>query len=113
MYLASALLFAFAGWVALGLALDKHHRQVWRRAPGRAARIALRLAGAALLALAFAAAVAALGWSIGPTTWFGVIGATVLVFVLLLPYAPRRLAWGGLIAALLGLALAILAAASP
>ncbi len=66
-WLAAAL--ALAGWIAL--------------------MRSRRLAGAAALAGAFAASIAAWGWVLGPVGWIGLLSATVLPLVLLKPYVIR------------------------
>lgn len=40
-----ALLLSLAGFVALALAMERHHRQVWQRAPSRKQSLLLRCAG--------------------------------------------------------------------
>ncbi|MGQ3029308.1 MAG: DUF3325 domain-containing protein [Ferrovibrionaceae bacterium] len=80
---------AYAGLAWLCLAMDRHHRQVTGAAVGAAFARSLRLAGSVALALSFAAAVAADGWSFGPVAWFGGVTAAGLALVLQLPYRPR------------------------
>jgi Protein of unknown function (DUF3325) len=84
-----ALALSYAGFVALALSMDRHHRQVWGRVPSGRMRLALRLAGAAGLASALAACVAHAGGSVGPVLWFGLLSAAGLVVVLLLALRPR------------------------
>ena len=86
---ALAFLLAYAGFAALALAMDRHHRQVFGRAPRRGIRIVLRIAGAAGLCGALAACVAASGGSIGTVEWFGVLSASALAFVLLFAFRPH------------------------
>ncbi len=83
-----SLLLGFAGFAALALSLDRHHRAVFRApVPGR--RVGgLRAAGWSGLALSFAAAVAAAGWSFGPVQWIGSLTGSALAVVLLIAYRP-------------------------
>lgn len=80
---------AYAGLAALCLAMDRHHRQVMGRGIKPRAILALRLAGTAILALSFAAAIVADGWVFGPVAWCGGLTAAALLLVFLLPYRPR------------------------
>lgn len=88
-----AICLAYAGFAALCLAMERHHREVFgsRRIPPRR-RLALRLAGWVLLAASFPACVAGWGWAFGPVAWCGVLTAAALPVVLLLPYRPRAVA---------------------
>lgn len=86
-----ALCFCYAGFMALYLAMPKHYKSVFERQPRPLWPPLLRLAGAAALGAAFAAAVRAAGWQIGPVLWFGLLSASVLLLVFLLPYAQRWL----------------------
>ncbi|WP_207802744.1 DUF3325 domain-containing protein [Roseicella frigidaeris] len=95
------LLWAFAGLAALCFAMDRHHRQVLDRAPSPGLRLALRLLGGGGLLLALLAAAAHWGWGMGVVAWFGALSVGGFVVVLLLPYAPRRLALLALLAPLL------------
>ncbi len=81
MWLAAALIASFAGWAALALAMERHHRRLWRQPPGQAKAIALRVTGTALLALAFAACVMQWNGSLGAVAWFGVLSASGLAFI--------------------------------
>jgi len=83
-------LLAFAGFAALALAMQRHHRALFGRAPGRSAAAALRIAGAGGLAAALWACVEGWGWAIGAVAWFGVLSAAAFPVVLLLALAGRQ-----------------------
>jgi hypothetical protein len=106
-----ALVLAYAGFLALALAMDRHAAemgQARRVPPGR--RQVLRIAGSIVLALSLWASIAAWGAPFGILGWLGALtaGAIVLVLVLAvrphlaLPLAIPLLVCGGLAAALFG-----------
>lgn len=112
----AVFLLAFAGYVMLAHAMDRHFRQLrpGRPLPGRALRMGLRSAGWLLLAVSFWVAVQAWGVGSGAVAWFGVSSMTAGMLIGLLPYRPRWIAPIGLCLALLGLLLfAPLANAAP
>jgi len=86
-----ALALAFSGLVALCLSMEKHQLDLHggKRA-GTAAMRRLRWTGWSLTMAAFAVAVAARGWTIGPLWWLGAmtVSGAVISFGLL-PYRPR------------------------
>ncbi len=84
-----ALALAYAGFVALCLAMDRHHGQVFRHRAVPWQRQALRLVGWLLLAASLPACIAGWGWPVGLVAWFGILSAAGLLLVFLLPYAPR------------------------
>ena len=83
-------ILAFAGFAALALAMQRHHRALFGRAPGRGTASALRLAGAGGLAAALWACAESWGWAIGSVAWVGVLSAAALAVVLLLALAGRQ-----------------------
>lgn len=95
----------FAGFAALALSLDRHHRDALAaRVPaGRA--LPMRAAGWALIALSLAAAIAWEGWNFGPVQWIGALTGAGLLVVLVLSYRPVWLRPAALLALPLGLAL--------
>lgn len=102
----AALSLCFAAFALLCVGLPRHYAVLYgsERAAPRRLR-GLRASGWALLALAFAAAVAAEGWNRGPLLWLG--GLTVAGTALalgLLPYRPRALAPAVALSLLLALA---------
>ncbi|WP_372006338.1 DUF3325 domain-containing protein [Tistrella mobilis] len=86
-----ACVLAWAGFLGLALAMDRHHDQVLGGRPSVLRRRLAMLTGWALLGLATAAAVAGWGWSIGLAALWGVLGLAGGGLVLGLAYAPRRL----------------------
>lgn len=84
-----ALVLAYAGWLSLCLAMPRHQRPLLQRELGTTSGRLLRAAGAALLVAGFAAAVAALGWQIGPVAWIACLAVSGIALVLALPLAPR------------------------
>ncbi|MBK1673677.1 hypothetical protein CKO35_10225 [Ectothiorhodospira shaposhnikovii] len=95
---AFALFFSYSGLVALALAMDRHHRQIWQRPPSPRARRLLNMVGMTGLGVSFALSVAHAGWSVGPALWLGLLSLTALVIVLLLSYRPRYLVPSSLLA---------------
>jgi hypothetical protein len=88
---------AYAGFVALALAMHRHHRRVWHRSVPGGARMLLRMTGVVCLCLAFAACVVHVGWSVGPVLWLGLLTASGLGLAVLLCYAPRVALGGALL----------------
>ncbi len=83
----------YAAFLALSLAMDRHHAQVLHGKPGSNRRLILRLTGWGLLTLALWLCSLAWGWAIGPVAWFGLLSTAALGLVFLLPYAPRFATW--------------------
>ncbi|MBJ6123301.1 DUF3325 domain-containing protein [Sphingomonas mollis] len=86
-----ATLMALAAFLSFGLASDRHHEpRFGRRLPAPDAR-RWRLAGWALLAAGFVAAIVARGWVFGPVLWTGLVmaGAAVSFLWLNLTVPPR------------------------
>ncbi|MFC3123745.1 DUF3325 domain-containing protein [Pseudoroseomonas globiformis] len=89
---------AYAGFLALSLAMERHHEQLLgtRRIPPLRRRLC-GIAGWLLLGASAVALVNALGWGFGLVLWAGALHAAALTVALLLTYAPRlSLALGGL-----------------
>ncbi|MCO6417753.1 DUF3325 domain-containing protein [Siccirubricoccus sp. KC 17139] len=86
---ALALGLAYAGFLLLSLAMDRHHRELLGGAPPRVRRLACRLGGAASLGLSILPCFALWGWSIGPVAWCGVLTLAAFGLVALLAFAPR------------------------
>ncbi|MYM22070.1 DUF3325 family protein [Duganella sp. FT135W] len=107
----TALGLCHAGMAGLSLAIDRHHRQLYRcdAPPGR--RTLLRVAGSLLLAFALLPCALLWGAGAGFVAWLGMLTIGALMAALLLAYWPRRVvpiaaATGALaIAGLAGLAL--------
>ncbi|PNQ96905.1 DUF3325 domain-containing protein [Azospirillum argentinense] len=85
----SSLCVAYAGLLALALALDRHHEQVFARRPSARTSRLLVWAGWLGLALSLPPAVMAWGWGIGIPAWLGLLTVAAAALVLLLPHAPR------------------------
>ncbi len=83
-----AFALSLAGFAALSLAMDRHHRQVWHRAPSRGLRLLLRAAGTLALAASLAACIAQSGAGVGVVAWFGLLSAAAAVVALLLAHRP-------------------------
>jgi hypothetical protein len=88
---------SYNGLLALCLAMPKHYRQVFARAPGETPVHLFRLGGWLSLSASLAASVATNGWSFGPVEWIGMVAFTGLALVFMLPYLPRLAALSGLV----------------
>ncbi|WP_341910335.1 DUF3325 domain-containing protein [Ferrovibrio terrae] len=80
---------ALAGFAALCFAMPRHHRQLWETAPGRRRQIMLRFGGSLMLALSFLLCGSIWDWKIGPVAWLGLLTATGLLLVFMLPSLGR------------------------
>lgn len=89
MLLAAAVLCAWAGLGALAFAMDKHYAQACGSKVSSGQKIVLRVAGWALLGLAFACTIARDGVSFGSLLWVALLGVLGFALVLLLAYRPR------------------------
>lgn len=87
-----ALLLSLAGFVALALAMERHHRQVWQRAPSRKLCLLLRCAGVIGLGAALTTCAAHAGGATGTVIWLGLMTVAALTVALVLAYRPRWLA---------------------
>lgn len=81
-----AFIAAVLGFAALALALNRHHQQVWRRAPSRRRQRLLRFAGWGLLLAALWVCIAHAGGSSGLVWWVGLLSGAALLVTLLLTY---------------------------
>lgn len=102
-----AFLLAYSGMLGLCLGLERHFKQLWRRAPAVLVRRTLRVAGWCCLAGSVVVSAHAWGWAMGSVAAFGLVSLAGLVLVLLLPYAER---WVLLLAAVAWPAVGLLAA---
>ncbi len=107
---ALALALAYAGWVAMSLAMPRHQRHLLQRDLCGAWQAILQPGGGLLLASSFAAAVAGEGWQVGPVAWFGCLAVAGVGLVLAMPHAPRACLRLGVAAPLLALPLAVVSA---
>jgi hypothetical protein len=87
-----ACVAAVLGFAALALALNRHHQQVWRRAPSRRRQTLLRFAGWALLLAALWGCIAHAGWASGLVWWTGLLSGAALLVTLLLAYRSNWIA---------------------
>lgn len=85
-----ALLFAFVGFLALGLATDDHHHRQFGRRAAAERRRALRVCGWAAIVAALPAAFATAGASSGPILWAGTIMLAAGIVFLILNFLPSR-----------------------
>jgi hypothetical protein len=100
---------SLAAFAALGLAMERHHTQVFGAGAFNATRQrALRIGGWALLAASAALCLSAFGVGMGLVAWCGLLTAAGIVVAWLLPYRARWLPWvagASLPVALLGMVL--------
>lgn len=88
---ALTLALAYAAFVALYLGVARHFHDVFDAAPTPNQRRGLRALGSACLVAAFAAAIGAAGWQVGPVLWCAALSVAATALVFLLPYARRAL----------------------
>ncbi|MEN2991529.1 DUF3325 domain-containing protein [Tistrella sp. BH-R2-4] len=86
-----ACIAAWAGFLALALAMDRHHDQILGGRPRPGRRRVFTLAGWCLLICAGAGAVLGWGWSIGLAALWGVLSLAGGALVLALSHAPRHI----------------------
>ena len=88
--IALGLACAHAGFVALCLAMERHHEQALgqRRIPPGRQRL-LAGGGWLLLAASLVPVVATLGWGLGTVAWCGLLTAAALPVVVVLSWRPR------------------------
>ncbi|MGE8321732.1 MAG: DUF3325 domain-containing protein [Pseudomonas sp.] len=106
--LGSALI-AFAGLVALCLAMQKHFVDLLGRKPRPAQLRLLRSAGWLLLIASLLLSVQLRGWAHGLVEWTALLMAGVTLWVFGLPYQPRLLLGLAAISVVLGPLLAVFA----
>ncbi len=83
----TAFLAAYAGFTALLLAMDRHHRAMMTGTltPGR--RLALRAAGLLALAVSLLVSLAMEGGT-GVVQWFGLLAAAATMLAMIATYQP-------------------------
>jgi len=88
----SGLAFAYAGWSALSIGMDRHYSDIHGRGkePDQRTRNQCRLLGTLALIATFAVSVKLEGWTVGAVLCLGILTAGALLLVLLLTYAPHR-----------------------
>jgi hypothetical protein len=89
------LCFAYAGFAALALAMDRHYADAFGRgeSPSPFLRRGMQWAGSLGLSLSLATIVAHAGWAIGSVLWLGVLTLAALPLAVLLAYVPRVGFW--------------------
>lgn len=102
-----ALFFAYAGWLALCLAMPKHHRQLRHREVLVRECWVWRACGTTLLTSSFAAAIHGYGWQIGPIAWFAALAVSGWALVTALPYSPRACLHTAWIASAIGMLMVV------
>jgi len=103
-------LIAYAGCVALCLAMEKHFVDLLGRKPRHGQLRLLRSAGWLLLVLSLVLSVHLRGWAHGLVEWTAVMMAGVTLWVFGLPYQPRLLLGLAAASVVLGPLLAVFAA---
>lgn len=84
-----ALAIAYAGFVTLGLAMDRHQMQMLGRELPRRQTLSLRMAGVALLGGSLLVCLTTWSTSIAILWWLGLLSIAGLALGLLLTYQPR------------------------
>lgn len=99
----SALAFTlvFAGFVALSLAMDRHHRGVFKKMPSKPLKHLVRCVGLTLVAAGWSFSVVVWGGSVGTVAWLGIMTVAAVGVTLLHTYTPRAVPWLGAAAPLL------------
>lgn len=85
-----ALLLSVAGFAALALSMPRHHRDLFGRPPSPRRARALFIAGWVQLIAALMPCIAASGWTIGLTVWFGTLSVAGFAVALVMTLAARR-----------------------
>lgn len=84
-----AFALAYVGMLALCLAMPRHHRQLFNRAPSLLQQHGLRLLAAGLLIAIVMLDVAALGWAIGLVVCLGQLMCAGVLVGLMLAWRER------------------------
>ncbi|MBL4801606.1 MAG: DUF3325 domain-containing protein [Emcibacter sp.] len=85
-----SFILTLIGCTVLCLAMARHHRQIWNRAPDRRTAFFLRFVGGGLMTSAVVICMESTGWVFGLVTWLGIFTASTILLVFLLPYAAVR-----------------------
>ena len=91
----AGIFFAYAGFAALALAMDRHYADAFGRgeSPPPSLCRGMQMAGSLGLVLSLAMLVAESGWAFGILYWLGVLTLAALTLALLLAYVPRLGLW--------------------
>lgn len=81
-------MLCYPGFVALCLAMDRHHQEIRGCKLSRHWQLGLRVAGVLLLALAMVSLTASAGWALGLIRSLALAMASAGLLVWLLPYYP-------------------------
>lgn len=84
-----ALAIAYAGFVMLSLAMDRHQMQMLGRELAPRYSLPLRIAGSALLCGSLIVCLAGSSTSVAVVWWLGLLSVAGLALGLLLAYRPR------------------------
>ncbi|QEI08010.1 DUF3325 domain-containing protein [Pigmentiphaga aceris] len=87
----AGIFFAYAGFAALALAMDRHYADAFGRgeSPSPSLRRTMQMVGSLALVLSLAMNVAGAGWAFGSLYWLGGLTLAALTLALLLAYVPR------------------------
>lgn len=94
---------SYAGLSALCMAMDRHHQQARQRSGSALELRVLRIVGWLLLTLSLVACLFDWGAGVGPVMWLGMLSASAVLLVLLLPYVPRAVVPCAAVAGSIGL----------
>ncbi|MET0338589.1 MAG: DUF3325 domain-containing protein [Caulobacter sp.] len=95
----ATLAIACAGFATLGLAMDRHRREMLDRELPGSFTLPLRMAGSAFLAVSLCVACLDAGSiSMGIFWWLGLLGIAGMALGVLLAYRPRWARWLGVAA---------------
>jgi hypothetical protein len=85
----TSVLWSFAAWCAFALAVERHHDQVFRRAPSPLVSRAWCASGATGMLAALVAPVLGQGWALGVLAWVGAVAVAGCAAAALLAWRPR------------------------
>lgn len=102
----TSLLWSFAAWCALALAIERHHERAFPRADGAASRRDWCAIGLAAMLAALAAPVVSQGWPLGVLSWVGSMVAGGCAAAALLAWRPQRCMYAAAAALSIGAVLA-------
>lgn len=98
----TSLLWSFAAWCALALAMERHHEQAFGRPPLTGRSLGWRILGGAGLLGALAQPVATEGWALGTLHGVAALAVAGIAVPALLAWVPRHCVRLAAAAAVLG-----------